>query len=113
MACSVVLCSLATLPVGAQISTLTVPPFVVTTGGVFHCNGGVTFDQTSAVTNDGTITTTKNSFMALPGTLTIDNASTVQGDGDYNVEQDWINKPNFHRWCKQRYHEWQYATVHH
>ena len=95
LACSVALFSLATLPVGAQIFYSNGATFVVTTGGVFHCNGGVTFDQTSAVTNDGTITTTKNSSMALPGTLTIDNTSTVQGDGDYNVEQDWINNATF------------------
>lgn len=68
----------------------------MTTGGVFHCNGGITFDQTSTVTNDGDITTTKNDAVnPNPGTMTIDNGSTVQGNGDYNVEQDWVNNATF------------------
>lgn len=69
--------------------------FFVATGATFHVNGGVTFDQTSNVTNNGTITTTKNSTFPVPGNLTIDNGSTVQGDGDYNVEQDWVNNATF------------------
>lgn len=70
--------------------------FAVTTGGVFYCNGGITFDQSSNVTNDGDITTTKNDMVnPTPGTLRIDNSSTVQGNGNYNVEQDWVNNATF------------------
>lgn len=86
---------LASPSLTAQIFYSNGATFVVTTGGVFHVNGGITIDQTSAVTNDGVITTTKNSSAALPGTLTIDNGSAVQGNGDYNVEQDWINDATF------------------
>lgn len=67
----------------------------VTPGGVLWCNGGATFDNTSILINDGTITTTKNSSFALPGTFTINNTSNVQGDGKYEVEQDWINNASF------------------
>lgn len=95
LSCSAALLMLASFPIGAQIVYTNGATFVVTTGGMFHVNGGITFDQTSNVTNDGTITTTKNSTATLPGTLTIDNTSTVQGNGDYNVEQDWINNATF------------------
>jgi gliding motility-associated-like protein len=80
----------------AQIFYSNGATIAVTAGGVMHCNGGITFDNTSNVTNDGTITTTKNStVIPLPGTLTIDNTSTVGGNGAYNVEQDWINNATF------------------
>jgi gliding motility-associated-like protein len=79
----------------AQIFYSNGAQLTVTAGGVFHCNGGITFDQASSVTNDGTITTTTNSTLPLAGTLTIDNTSTVQGSGDYNVEQDWVNNATF------------------
>lgn len=87
---------LASGSLGAQIFYSNGAIVTVTAGGVMHCNGGVTFDNASQVTNNGTITTTKNStVIPLPGTLTIDNASVVGGDGDYIVEQDWINDATF------------------
>ena len=93
--CSVAAVMLASLSLKAQMFYTNGATFVVTAGGVFHVNGGVTFDQTSNVTNDGTITTTKNSTLPGPGNFTIDNTSTVQGNGAYNVEQDWINDATF------------------
>lgn len=87
---------LASGSLSAQILYSNGATFVVTAGGVVHCNGGVTFDNTSVVNNDGTLTTTKNATLTpQPGTLTIDNASTVSGDGDYYVEQDWVNDATF------------------
>lgn len=96
LTCSVALMMIASASLKAQVFYTNGATFVVTAGGVFHCNGGVTFDNTSNVTNDGTITTTKNDAVnPLPGNMRIDNASTVQGNGDYNVEQDWINNATF------------------
>lgn len=96
LTCSVAALMLASLSLKAQIFYTNGATFVVTAGGVFHCNGGITFDQASNVTNDGDITTTKNDAVnPTPGTLTIDNGSTVQGNGDYNVEQDWVNNATF------------------
>lgn len=66
----------------------------VTTGGILYCNGGITLDNTSNFTNDGAVTTTKNSSFALPGTFTI-NSGSAQGNGYYSVEQDWINNSVF------------------
>lgn len=93
LTCALALSTIATMH--AQIFYSNGAQFTVTAGGVFHCNGGVTFDQSSSVTNDGAITTTTNSTLPLAGTLTIDNASNVQGSGDYNVEQDWVNNATF------------------
>ncbi|MBI3512358.1 MAG: gliding motility-associated C-terminal domain-containing protein [Bacteroidetes bacterium] len=67
----------------------------VTPGGVLYCNGGITLDNTTALTNNGSITTTKNSTFLLPGTFTINNSSSSQGNGTYQVEQDWINNATF------------------
>src|SRR5665213_313922 len=66
----------------------------VTPGGILWANGGITLDNVSSFTNDGSVTTTKNSIMLLPGTFTINNGSS-QGNGTYQVEQDWINNAAF------------------
>lgn len=86
---------LASVPLSAQILYSNGATLAVTAGGTLHCNGGVTIDNTSNVTNNGTVTTTKNSTAPVPGTFTIDNGSAVSGDGDYNVEQDWVNNATF------------------
>ena len=86
---------LASFSLKAQIFYTNGATFAVTSGGVFHCNGGITIDQASTVTNDGSITTTVNSTLPAAGTLTIDNGSAVQGNGDYDVEQDWVNNATF------------------
>lgn len=67
----------------------------VSNGAIVQCNGGMTIDNTSNMTNDGAVTITKNSTLLLPGTFTINNASAVQGNGTYRVEQDWINNATF------------------
>lgn len=66
----------------------------VTTGGILHCNGGLTLDNTSAFTNDGATNVTKNSTLPLSGTMTI-NSGSSSGNGYYRVEQDWINNSAF------------------
>ncbi len=66
----------------------------VTTGGVLHCNGGLTLDNTSGFINDGTTNVTKNSTLPLSGTMTI-NSGSSSGNGYYAVEQDWINNSVF------------------
>jgi gliding motility-associated-like protein len=66
----------------------------VTPGGILWCNGGLTLDNTSNFTNDGSVTVTKNSSFALPGTFTI-NSGAAQGNGTYQIEQDWINNASF------------------
>lgn len=66
----------------------------VTNGGNIHINGGANMDNASSVVNDGVITT-KNDVS--PGHFQIDNTSVVSGNGDYNVEQDWINNATFNQ----------------
>ncbi len=66
----------------------------VTTGGILHCNGGLTLDNTSSFTNDGTTNVYKNSTLPLNGTMTINSGSSA-GNGYYKVEQDWINNSVF------------------
>ncbi|HTL82330.1 MAG TPA: hypothetical protein VL651_11520, partial [Bacteroidia bacterium] len=60
-------------------------------GAVVWSNGGVTLDNTTNFTNDGSLTVTKNSTFPIPGDFTINNSSASQGNGTYQVEQDWIN----------------------
>lgn len=84
----------ATASLDAQIFYSNGATVAVTNGGILFCNGGITLDNTSNFTNDGTVTTTINSSMALPGTFTI-NSGSAQGDGLYRVEQDWINNAAF------------------
>ena len=67
----------------------------VTTGGMLHCNGGLTLDNVSNFTNDGSVDVVKNSpLFLLPGTMTI-NSGSASGNGYYKVEQDWINNSVF------------------
>ncbi|MNK05559.1 hypothetical protein D3C87_234420 [compost metagenome] len=63
----------------------------ITSGGSIHINGGAELAQISTVLNNGSVRITKNSTFSLPGTFTIGSNSNVTGDGDYFVEQDWIN----------------------
>ncbi len=67
----------------------------VSSGGIMHSNGGVTLENGTVLTNNGEFRTTKNSTLLLPGTLTNDIGSTVNGNGTYYVEQDWINNSLF------------------
>lgn len=83
------------LPLSSQIFYSNGATVAVTNGGVLWCNGGITLDNTSNFTNDGSVTTTKNSTALLPGTFTINASSSSQGNGTYQVEQDWINNATF------------------
>ncbi|HEU4716208.1 MAG TPA: gliding motility-associated C-terminal domain-containing protein [Bacteroidia bacterium] len=68
----------------------------VTTGAVVWCNGGATLDNTTNFTNNGSFTTANSTTPAvMPGTFTIDNSSAAQGNGTYQVEQDWVNNATF------------------
>ena len=84
----------ATANLNSQIFYSNGATVAVTPGGILWCNGGITLDNTSNFTNDGSVTTTKNSSLALPGTFTI-NSGAAQGNGTYQVEQDWINNASF------------------
>lgn len=83
------------LPLSSQILYSNGATVAVTNGGVLWCNGGITLDNTSNFTNNGSVTTTKNSTALLPGTFTINASSSSQGNGTYQVEQDWINNATF------------------
>lgn len=83
------------LPLSSQIFYSNGATVAVTNGGVLWCNGGITLDNTSNFTNNGSVTTTKNSTALLPGTFTINASSSSQGNGTYQVEQDWINNATF------------------
>src|SRR5690349_20972096 len=67
----------------------------ITPGGVVWSIEGMTLDNTTNFTNDGSLTTTKNSTFLLPGDFTINSSSASQGNGTYQVEQDWINNATF------------------
>lgn len=84
----------ATAGLHAQIFYSNGATVAVTPGGIMHCNGGLTLDNTSSFTNDGSVDVTKNSTLPLAGTMTI-NSGSAQGNGYYKVEQDWINNSVF------------------
>lgn len=84
-----------TVGLHAQIFYSNGATVAVTTGGILHCNGGLTLDNTSNFVNDGTVNVYKNSpSFPLPGTMTI-NSGSASGNGYYKVEQDWINNSAF------------------
>ncbi len=63
------------------------------TGAVVQVNGGFQNDgATASLTNDGTITVANS---GTPGTVFLTNGSTMQGNGQYFVEQDWSNSATF------------------
>lgn len=63
----------------------------ISSGAIVQVNGGVELAQTTNLRNDGSVTITKNSTFPIPGTFEIGINSTVDGNGFYLVEQDWIN----------------------
>ena len=67
----------------------------ISDGGVMTSNGGVTLSNSTSFTNHGDLRVTKNSTVALPGTITITTSTSVYGDGNYFIEQDWINNSFF------------------
>lgn len=64
-------------------------------GSIVHCNGGVHLNNSSVLTNDGDFTISKNSSLAIAGTFFLGSNSISSGNGDYRVEQDWINDGEF------------------
>lgn len=71
-------------------ATITVSP-----NAIVHCNGGITVSNASNFTNEGTVTTTRNSTLPQPGNFTLNGNSVAQGNGIYRIEQDWINDATF------------------
>lgn len=66
---------------------------VVTTGAIMQVNGGFQNDgATGTITNDGTINIANS---GTPGTVFLTNSSTMNGNGQYFVEQDWSNSATF------------------
>lgn len=85
------LATLSSFYCSAQIITSNGAVFTVLTGGVVQINGGFELVQTTNLTNQGSVTITKNSTLPNPGTFKIGNNAAVSGNGAYQVEQDWIN----------------------
>ncbi|MCE3277987.1 MAG: domain containing protein [Bacteroidetes bacterium] len=63
---------------------------------IIHVNGGFQNDGAAGTTpvfeNNGTMTIANS---GTPGTVRLTNASVLQGNGTYNIEQDWINDASF------------------
>lgn len=79
----------------SQIVTSIGATISVTNGGILFCNGGATFSNVTQLTNNGTITTSKNSNLPQLGNFELNSNTVVSGDGTYRVEQDWINDAIF------------------
>jgi len=69
--------------------------FHINNGAIVHTNGGMELDNTTAFTNNGDLTITKNSTLPEAGNFHLLNAAQVNGNGTYRVEQDWINDAVF------------------
>ena len=69
--------------------------FYIANGGVLWVNGGAEVASAATFTNQGQLTVTKNSTFPAPGNFTINSTATVNGDGAYHVEQDWVNNATF------------------
>ncbi|HLP14235.1 MAG TPA: gliding motility-associated C-terminal domain-containing protein [Flavobacteriales bacterium] len=67
----------------------------INSGATVITNGGTEIANASNFTNNGSLTVTKNSITPLPGNFTLTTGSTVNGNGTYRVEQDWINDATF------------------
>jgi len=83
------------LGINAQILSSNGATIYVNNGGILHCNGGITLTNNTTLSNQGTIRSTKNASNILAGTLTNASTSTINGDGSYYIEQDWINDATF------------------
>jgi gliding motility-associated-like protein len=62
---------------------------------IIQVNGGIENSTAGSVDHNGTMTVTKNSTFLFPGNVILSGASTWQGDGVINVEQDWVNNATF------------------
>lgn len=82
-------------PGHTQIFTAFGSTIKVTSGGILYANGGVVLSNSTLLSNQGDLTVTKNSTLGQAGTFEFETSSVVSGDGDYYVEQDWINSAQF------------------
>jgi gliding motility-associated-like protein len=64
-----------------------------TTGSIVQINGGLQDDNAGTIDNEGIMTVTSNG--ATPGNIWISNNAILQGNGRYNLDQNWINDANF------------------
>lgn len=83
------------LAINAQILSSNGGTVFINTGGQIHCNGGVEINNSSTFINNGELRTTKNATGTLAGTLSINSVSSINGSGNYFVEQDWVNNASF------------------
>ncbi len=85
------------LPLGlnAQILSSNGATIFINNGGQLHCNGGVELNNNSTLLNNGQLRTTKNASNILAGTLSNNSLSSINGNGNYYVEQDWENNAIF------------------
>src|ERR1051326_2993696 len=65
---------------------------------IVQINGGL--ENNSSTSNgdfehNGQMWVTLNSTLPNPGDVTMNNNSTLHGNGYYHVEQDWVNNANF------------------
>jgi gliding motility-associated-like protein len=70
----------------------TAPLAIVQVNGGFQNDGGTPVGTTPTFENNGTMTISNS---GTPGTVRLTNGSTLQGNGTYFVEQDWINDATF------------------
>lgn len=88
-------CSLLPVCHYAQIFYSSGETVYISNGGILFCNGGITLSNATQFTNNGSLTTTKNSTFSQPGNFEIASGTSVSGNGTYRVEQDWINDATF------------------
>ncbi len=87
--CALLLCNHTLF---AQVLQSNHPDFYIAPGAHVFINGGAVITDT--LQNEGELTVTKNSTFPQPGNFSIQNGF-VNGNGVYNVEQDWINDGTF------------------
>lgn len=68
---------------------------VTVNGTDLFVNGGAEFSAAGTFSNNGRISTTKNSTLPNAGNFILSGTATAGGDGSYRVEQDWINNATF------------------
>jgi gliding motility-associated-like protein len=67
----------------------------INNGAIVVSNGGVDIRNNSLFTNDGSFDITKNSSFPQAGTIKLTSFSSLNGNGSYFIEQDWINDALF------------------
>jgi gliding motility-associated-like protein len=66
------------------------------TQSTIQINGGLENNgATGLIDHNGDMTVTLNSTFPNPGDVILSNGSTMQGNGTYHVEQDWVNNATF------------------